>query len=188
VGTLFLIVCYFRLCLCHFTAIRHLGFEMAIWYWHFVDVVWILVFISIYWWGNSSVNFDSIYNTFESVVDASTFVDYSDTSLIVANVENLIQRIQSLNVNETNDLIESIVNQYYTGSCNLIINGNFINISDLANDIQNLLSEMRANTDIFIKVNNNNEICMDSVILELSQSEGSNLSSIDLSEGASKYF
>ena len=28
---------------------------MAIWYWHFVDVVWILVFISIYWWGNTQV-------------------------------------------------------------------------------------------------------------------------------------
>ncbi len=29
---------------------------MAIWYWHFVDVVWILVFIAIYWWGNSEVS------------------------------------------------------------------------------------------------------------------------------------
>ena len=27
---------------------------MAIWYWHFVDVVWILVFVALYWWGNSS--------------------------------------------------------------------------------------------------------------------------------------
>jgi len=55
IGTIFLIVCYFRFCLCHFSSKRHLGFEMAIWYWHFVDVVWILVFISIYWWGNTQV-------------------------------------------------------------------------------------------------------------------------------------
>merc|ERR1712000_425102 len=44
IGTIFLFICYLRLCNCHFTARRHLGFEMAIWYWHFVDVVWIFVF------------------------------------------------------------------------------------------------------------------------------------------------
>lgn len=114
-GTLFLVVCYFRLCLCHFTAIRHLGFEMAIWYWHFVDVVWILVFISIYWWGNSSVNFDNIYNTFEEVVATSTFVDYSDTSIIISNVNNLFERMHYISKAETNELIESVVMNYYTG-------------------------------------------------------------------------
>jgi heme/copper-type cytochrome/quinol oxidase subunit 3 len=31
---------------------RHFGFEAAAWYWHFVDVVWILVFLVVYWWGS----------------------------------------------------------------------------------------------------------------------------------------
>lgn len=53
IGTIFLIVCYLRFCNCHFSSKRHLGFEMAIWYWHFVDVVWIAVFITLYWWSNS---------------------------------------------------------------------------------------------------------------------------------------
>jgi heme/copper-type cytochrome/quinol oxidase subunit 3 len=34
-----------------FQAQRHLGFEAAAWYWHFVDVVWIFLFITVYWWG-----------------------------------------------------------------------------------------------------------------------------------------
>jgi cytochrome c oxidase subunit 3 len=35
----------------HFTREHHIGFEGAAWYWHFVDVVWLLLFISVYWWG-----------------------------------------------------------------------------------------------------------------------------------------
>jgi cytochrome c oxidase subunit 3 len=52
VGTIFLTVCFFRLYLNHFTREHHFGFEAAAWYWHFVDVVWLFLFISIYWWGS----------------------------------------------------------------------------------------------------------------------------------------
>jgi heme/copper-type cytochrome/quinol oxidase subunit 3 len=48
VGTIFLIVCFFRLFLWHFTDTHHLGFEFAIWYWHFVDVIWLFLFLIIY--------------------------------------------------------------------------------------------------------------------------------------------
>ena len=46
--TIFLIVNLFRLLRHHFTYQDHLGFEMAIWYWHFVDVVWIFVYLFLY--------------------------------------------------------------------------------------------------------------------------------------------
>jgi heme/copper-type cytochrome/quinol oxidase subunit 3 len=35
-----------------FSKFQHVGFEAAAWYWHFVDVVWLFLFISIYWWGS----------------------------------------------------------------------------------------------------------------------------------------
>jgi len=52
VGTLFLTVCLIRLYFNHFTREHHFGFEAAAWYWHFVDVVWLFLFVTIYWWGS----------------------------------------------------------------------------------------------------------------------------------------
>lgn len=51
VGTIFLIISTMRLINHHFTKEHHFGFEAAAWYWHFVDVVWLFLFVVIYWWG-----------------------------------------------------------------------------------------------------------------------------------------
>ena len=53
IGTIFLSVCWFRMRSGHLTAESHFGFEAAAWYWHFVDVVWLFLFVSIYWWGGT---------------------------------------------------------------------------------------------------------------------------------------
>ena len=50
IGTVFLLVCLIRALRGDFTPSRHLGFEFAAWYWHFVDVVWLFLFASIYVW------------------------------------------------------------------------------------------------------------------------------------------
>nr|APU52724.1 cytochrome c oxidase subunit 3 [Cardiocondyla obscurior] len=50
IGTLFIFFNYLRLNNLHFSSIHHFGLEAAIWYWHFVDVVWLFLYISIYWW------------------------------------------------------------------------------------------------------------------------------------------
>jgi len=50
IGTAFISVCFARYT--HFTTQHHLGFEAAAWYWHFVDVVWLFLFVTIYWWGS----------------------------------------------------------------------------------------------------------------------------------------
>ena len=51
VGTLFLAVCLYRAWRGDFTPTHHFGFEAAAWYWHFVDVVWLFLFVCVYWWG-----------------------------------------------------------------------------------------------------------------------------------------
>lgn len=50
IGTLFIIITILRLIKNQFSSYHHFGFEARSWYWHFVDVVWLFVYISIYWW------------------------------------------------------------------------------------------------------------------------------------------
>nr|YP_009695269.1 cytochrome c oxidase subunit III [Ryssota otaheitana]QDM39463.1 cytochrome c oxidase subunit III [Ryssota otaheitana] len=52
VGATFLIVNLIRLYFFHLSSTHHVGFLAAAWYWHFVDVVWLFLFVSIYWWGS----------------------------------------------------------------------------------------------------------------------------------------
>nr|YP_009326374.1 cytochrome c oxidase subunit III [Polygyra cereolus]APD28049.1 cytochrome c oxidase subunit III [Polygyra cereolus] len=52
VGATFLTICLMRLAKLHFSKTHHLGFLAAAWYWHFVDVVWLFLYVSIYWWGS----------------------------------------------------------------------------------------------------------------------------------------
>ncbi len=49
VGMLMLLFITLRLQKGHFTVERHFGFEGAAWYWHFVDVVWLGLYILVYW-------------------------------------------------------------------------------------------------------------------------------------------
>jgi cytochrome c oxidase subunit 3 len=51
IGTTFLAVCLWRAQRGDFTPTHHFGLEAAAWYWHFVDVVWLFLFICIYCWG-----------------------------------------------------------------------------------------------------------------------------------------
>jgi cytochrome c oxidase subunit 3 len=51
IGTVFLAITTIRIFGNQMTKEHHFGFEAAIWYWHFVDVVWLFLFVTIYWWG-----------------------------------------------------------------------------------------------------------------------------------------
>ena len=53
IGTIFLTVCLIRLYLNQFSIQHHFGFEAAAFYWHFVDVVWLFLYIAVYFWGGN---------------------------------------------------------------------------------------------------------------------------------------
>jgi len=53
IGTTFIAVCLNRHFKNHFSPSHHFGFEAAAWYWHFVDVVWLFLYMTIYWWGGA---------------------------------------------------------------------------------------------------------------------------------------
>ena len=84
IGTLFLLVCLYRLYNYHFTTTHHLGFECASWYWHFVDIVWIFVFFFIYWWGYSK------YDYYWETVNAAGF-GWSQENIFV--IKNLVENV-----------------------------------------------------------------------------------------------
>lgn len=52
VGTIFIAVGFVRIIQYHVSDHHHLGFESAILYWHFVDVVWLFLYVAVYWWGS----------------------------------------------------------------------------------------------------------------------------------------
>jgi cytochrome c oxidase subunit 3 len=51
IGTIFISVSLSRIWSYHLTDNHHLGYESSILYWHFVDVVWLFLFLSMYYWG-----------------------------------------------------------------------------------------------------------------------------------------
>lgn len=53
IGTIFLLICLFRAMAGHFKPDQHFGFEAAAWYWHFVDVVWLFLFVCVYVWASA---------------------------------------------------------------------------------------------------------------------------------------
>nr|UTN43056.1 cytochrome c oxidase subunit 3 [Goniodes ortygis] len=52
VGAIFIGVSTYRIMALHFSNTHHLGFEASAWYWHFVDVVWLFLYVVVYWWGS----------------------------------------------------------------------------------------------------------------------------------------
>ena len=66
IGTTFIAVILYRHLFYHFNKEHHFGFEARAWYWHFVDVVWLFLFLCIYWWGFDAAYFCKLYKLLSS--------------------------------------------------------------------------------------------------------------------------
>ncbi len=53
IGTIFILVGFIRIINYQLTNTHHQGFEASILYWHFVDVVWLFLFVAVYFWGGA---------------------------------------------------------------------------------------------------------------------------------------
>nr|AKM70228.1 cytochrome oxidase subunit III [Anoecia fulviabdominalis] len=52
IGTIFLILNLIRMTKLHISYIHHISFELAAWYWHFIDIIWLFLYMTFYWWNN----------------------------------------------------------------------------------------------------------------------------------------
>lgn len=52
IGTIFLILNLIRIKNLHLSFIHHIRFELRAWYWHFIDIIWLFLYITFYWWNN----------------------------------------------------------------------------------------------------------------------------------------
>nr|AKM70110.1 cytochrome oxidase subunit III [Kurisakia onigurumii] len=52
IGTIFLMLNLIRMMKNHFSFIHHISFELAAWYWHFIDIIWLFLYMTFYWWNN----------------------------------------------------------------------------------------------------------------------------------------
>nr|AKM69970.1 cytochrome oxidase subunit III [Thripsaphis sp. YW-2015] len=52
IGTLFLTLNLMRMLKMHFSFLHHISFELAAWYWHFIDIIWLFLYMTFYWWNN----------------------------------------------------------------------------------------------------------------------------------------
>jgi len=99
IGTLFLFVCFIRIILSHFTKTHHFGFEAAAWYWHFVDVVWLFLFVTVYWMGSLGSGIKPLDNeladTYLNTVSDDSFNFNSDT-VKIASLDQLNSYIDIL--------------------------------------------------------------------------------------------
>nr|YP_009940097.1 cytochrome c oxidase subunit III [Hamamelistes spinosus]QNV49427.1 cytochrome c oxidase subunit III [Hamamelistes spinosus] len=52
IGMMFLLINLWRMMKMHFSFIHHISFELAAWYWHFIDIIWLFLYMTFYWWNN----------------------------------------------------------------------------------------------------------------------------------------
>jgi heme/copper-type cytochrome/quinol oxidase subunit 3 len=96
IGITILSVCLVRLLNVHFSANNHFAFEAGIWYWHFVDVVWIILYLMVYFWptagffiskGKFNFNLSSELVTLDVPIESLNFPEFDVYTNLNNNLE-----------------------------------------------------------------------------------------------------
>lgn len=91
IGTIFLAICLVRMHLMHFSPSNHFGFEAAIWYWHFVDVVWVFLYIFVYLWPGFYFYVNHVdYSYDESINSSRDLSSQCDSIVLGLNIDYLL--------------------------------------------------------------------------------------------------
>lgn len=94
VGTVFLAVCFGRILRHRVSFVKTIGLECAVWYWHFVDVVWLFLFIFVYIWGNGIIpviGLESVVNADFAVAWQLSFQDGASVLMeLIVDLHNYI--------------------------------------------------------------------------------------------------
>lgn len=71
VGAIFIAFMLYRVFLHNFSQMHHFGFEASAWYWHFVDVVWLFLYVLIYYWGSdlTHLDYDNIFFSINEILN-----------------------------------------------------------------------------------------------------------------------
>lgn len=124
IGTIFLYVCLVKMSLLHFTRSFHFGFEAAIWYWHFVDVVWIFLYIFVYIWPSAYFFNKSCEGLYFFVPEPGNGITYFNELSLNVGVDDIFgatsdnfdyRDIQDYSIKKKN--IEHIANSKYVIKC-----------------------------------------------------------------------
>jgi len=95
IGTIFIYVMFVRIDVYEILADHHFGLEAAAWYWHFVDVVWLFLFVLIYCWGGLEAD---VQDLVEAEVGGS--IDYYLDNIVISNEEALVQDATVVNTEQ----------------------------------------------------------------------------------------
>lgn len=101
IGTIFIAVSFFGILSYHLTDHDRLGFEASIIYWHFVDVVWLFLYVCIYWWGSS-------FSTLESIVFTKS-IRKSITKSIRKSITISIRKSIRKSITKTNTISITLI-------------------------------------------------------------------------------
>lgn len=158
IGTIFLLVCLVRMHFAHFTPGNHFGFEAAIWYWHFVDVVWVFLYLFVYLWPgfyfyvnhfDASFKDDDFSPLFKNILKNNITIGINVDYMLQEYPNSVFNYHKAWNIHVKNKIISQIANSSYAIEKMKGLQLNKIVNIDKLNDLDNAVKLKRWNQFLY---------------------------------------